>query len=564
MTLMRRARYLAVAGAALVVAGACTTPSAPPPDPYLSCTAVGGDISYTPPAQDLGVDITLDALPGAGLSGCTDHTGGGITGGSLELSIVLPAYMCFEQRPIGTVLGEGSGQITWSNATTSMIDVTVLDRGGAPGFFLELRITSGRWVGARASFLDVVTAADGYCSTSFPTSTATLAMEGSFELRPPRADTATPMTGVTQVSASGDHACARQVSGHVRCWGSNSDGQLGNILFGPGARSTLPVEVTGITTAVQVAAGGAQSCAVLVGGVVLCWGDNSGGQLGTGNAVDTTVPIAVGGLTGATQVATGAKHSCAIVAGGEVRCWGSNDAGQLGNGDFADAYYPVPVVGITGATKLSLGSYHSCAVLAVGEVRCWGSNTYGQLGDGTTAASNVPVTVLGTLITPAVDVAAGSEHTCYWIGPVPPGMPWGLARCSGWNRYGQLGDGTSGETPVTSPVSVQARLSATAIGAGGGTSCALLASGRVSCWGTNGNGNLGSGWATGDIYTPAVVPLPSLVFGVSDAQSLASGEPRCAVVAGGRVRCWGMNFSGQLGDGTVQHSTMPVLVKAGP
>jgi alpha-tubulin suppressor-like RCC1 family protein len=127
-----------------------------------------------------------------------------------------------------------------------------------------------------------------------------------------------------------------------------------------------------------------------------------------------------------------------------------------------------------------------------------------------------------------------------------------------------VGDGTFGETPVTAPVWVQARLSATAMSVGGSSSCALLASGRVSCWGANWNGDLGSGWATGDVWTPAVHPLPSLVYGLTDALSLSTGEPRCAVVTGGRVRCWGTNYSGQVGDGTTKHATMSVLVKAGP
>jgi alpha-tubulin suppressor-like RCC1 family protein len=567
MTLMRRARSLAVAGAALVVAGACTTttPPAPPADPLISCTALGGDISYTPPAQDLGVDITLDALAGAGLSGCTDHTGGGVTGGSLELSIVMPAYMCFEERSIGTELGQGTGQITWSNATTSAIDVTVLDRGGQSGFQLELTITAGRWAGARTTFLEVVTAGVGSCTPASPTSTATLAIDGTFELRPARAATPTPLGAVTEVSAGGSHTCARQTPGNVRCWGSNSDGQLGNVLLGPGARSTVPVEVTGISSALQVSAGQDHTCAVLVGGTVSCWGDNSGGELGTGTAVDSTVAVAVAGLTGATYVAAGGSHTCAIVGGGEVRCWGTNDAGQLGDGSFADAYYPVAVVGITGATKLAVGSGHSCALLAIGEVRCWGFNGYGQLGDATTTNRSTPVTLPAPAFGAPVDVAAGTDHSCEWVSPVPPGMPWGMARCWGWNRYGQTGYGNWGETPVTSPVGVQARLSAAGISAGGQTGCALLGSGRVACWGSNAYGAVGNGWDTGDAWTPAPVPLPSVVYGLEDATALSTGAGHsCAVVSGGNVRCWGANSSGQLGDATIRHAAVPVTVKVGP
>jgi len=140
-------------------------------------------------------------------------------------------------------------------------------------------------------------------------------------------------TGVTAVAAGSDHACA-VLNGGVRCWGYASGGRLGDGTTA--AVSKPPVQVVGITaeaTAVTISNGGptAHSCA-LVAGAVQCWGSNNDAQLGGGPGADSSIPVQVVGLAGAALVTAGGGHTCALV-GQEIECWGFNDACQAGGAE---------------------------------------------------------------------------------------------------------------------------------------------------------------------------------------------------------------------------------------
>ena len=251
--------------------------------------------------------------------------------------------------------------------------------------------------------------------------------------------TVTGLSGASGVAPGGWHSCAVRTDSTLRCWGQNTFGQLGN---GSTTSSLVPVTVSGISDAVSVSSGTYHSCALRSGGTVVCWGDNTFGQIGDGTMTGpVTTPTAVTGVSGATAVFAGGWHSCAIVGGGVV-CWGNNDFGQIGNGS-ANATEPTPVsvTGISGATALATGDSHNCA-LQSGAPKCWGFNGFGQLGNGTTTDSSTPVNVALTAMT---TVSAGYAHSC------ARKYPDGTLRCWGDNTFGELGDGstTSSTTPVT-------------------------------------------------------------------------------------------------------------------
>jgi hypothetical protein len=190
-----------------------------------------------------------------------------------------------------------------------------------------------------------------------------------------------------------DHACALLSGGGVDCWGDNTYGELGN---GTTTSSNSPVAVSGISDATQISAGSYSTCALLSTGSIDCWGHDYYGELGNGiTHTDSQIPVAVSGITNAAEITEGDDYSCALLSTGSIDCWGWNQFGELGDGLNTDSAVPVAVSGITDARQTSAGLYAACAVLTDSSVHCWGDNGDGALGNGTTTASNVPVTVSG-------------------------------------------------------------------------------------------------------------------------------------------------------------------------
>jgi alpha-tubulin suppressor-like RCC1 family protein len=340
------------------------------------------------------------------------------------------------------------------------------------------------------------------------------------------------------VAAGGEHSCAVLRDGGVVCWGDNTSGQLGNNTT---TSSLTAVRARGITNAVAVTVGRAHSCALLATGRVQCWGENQFGEVGNGAQFDAAVPYDVIGIATATAIGAGADHTCAVIAGGAVRCWGLNSQGQLGDGTTANQRSPVAVNGLTTATQVAAGTRHTCARVDDGTLRCWGYGAFGQLGDGSTLNRPAPTMVAG--ITSATTIAAGGDSSCSRLDD-------GTVRCWGYGAYGQLGNGSTADR--WSPVAVSTITTASQVAVGSLHACARLASGAVSCWGRGADGQLGNG-ATADRTTP--VPVSR----ISSATAASAGDVHsCAVLASGAVACWGGNAHGQLGDGTTTSRSIPV------
>ena len=357
--------------------------------------------------------------------------------------------------------------------------------------------------------------------------------------------TAVVGAGVTAVAAHGSHSCALLVGGRVACWGEGDWGGLGD---GTDLNSSIPVLVSGITTAVAVAGGELFTCALLADRSVTCWGFNAQGQLGNGTTTYSTTPVPVSGITTAIALATGDGHACALLSDARARCWGLNDHGQLGNGTMTNSSTPVAVVGLTGAIGISAGGSHTCAVLAGGGLRCWGGNHYGQLGRGYTTDDASPGPVVG--ITTATAVSAGGSHTCALLRD-------GSLRCWGSNTFGQLGGSWTGGSSAT-PVPVSGITQATAVSAGAAPyTCALVQDGRVGgvwCWGSNAHGEFGNGTRTDS-------SAPVLTSGLTNAVAVSAGRGQtCARLGGDTATCWGWNSLGQVGDGTTTDRLTPVAV----
>lgn len=163
---------------------------------------------------------------------------------------------------------------------------------------------------------------------------------------------------------------------------------------------SISVDVVGLSSGVAaITAGEYHTCALTNEGGVKCWGDNYWGELGDGKGGEKSIPVDVVGLdSGVTAIAAGQWQTCSLITGGGVKCWGSNWYGELGNGTSGERTYkntPVDVVGLgNDVVALTAGDWYTCALTAAGQIKCWGYNGYGQLGDGTTTHRSTPVDVI--------------------------------------------------------------------------------------------------------------------------------------------------------------------------
>lgn len=354
------------------------------------------------------------------------------------------------------------------------------------------------------------------------------------------------LSGVSAISAGWDHTCAVTSVGGVKCWGGTYYGQLG---IDTPYTQRAPVDVTGLASGVvAVSAGEYHTCALTAGGGVKCWGWNSYGQLGNGSTEDSYMPVDVTGLTsGVSAIAAGGGFTCALTSSGGVKCWGYNGHGALGNGSYNDSPTPVDVSGLTsGISKITTGGFHACAVTSMGAAKCWGKGEFGELGDGNQVGSSTPVNVSG-LASGVISIAAYGFHSC----AVTTG---GGSMCWGRNEIGQLGNGTTADSPV--PVVVSGLASGSSvITAGYLHSCALAANGEARCWGENADGQLGNGVLPYSTLPVDVIVLPGGMNAIAPYYS-----HNCAVTLGGGAWCWGENDGGQLGNGTMLNSVTPVSV----
>ncbi len=346
----------------------------------------------------------------------------------------------------------------------------------------------------------------------------------------------------TALVAGHGHTCGLVSGGTAYCWGDNSYGQLGDGTVG--TNRLAPVAVSGGRTFTALVAGNRHTCGLTSGGTAYCWGDNLFGQLGDGTTAQQLAPVAVSGGRTFTALVAGFFHTCGLVSGGTAYCWGDNQFGQLGDGTSGsgtDRTAPVDVSGGRTYTALVAGGQHTCGLVSGGTAYCWGRNSEGQLGDGTSGdVRTAPVAVSGGRTYTAL--VAGWSHTCGLVSG-------GTAYCWGDNQFGQLGDGTSG-TNRTSPVAVSGGRTFTALVAGGSHTCGLATGGTAYCWGGNSSGQLGDG--TTDQSPPYGKEAPVAVSGGRTFTALmAGGAHTCGLVSGGTAYCWGLNTVGQLGDGVV-------------
>lgn len=324
--------------------------------------------------------------------------------------------------------------------------------------------------------------------------------------------------------------------GKVYCKGRNSAGELGqdpNVM----SYSDSFIEVVLAHAAIQVAQSPGSYCALLENGQVQCWGDNSSGQLGNSSVVAaysyTPVTVALTGVSPAAVdlIGSGIGTFCALLEDGTAQCWGNSGTGILGPLDNGSSNGPLSVAFTDGnsnplkAKKLSVHilSGSIAALMEDGTVQNWG------MGAGT------PVDVGFSQV---IDISMGGGHQCAV-------MEDGTVACFGTNSEGQLGNNST--TDSSSPVAVQGLLKPVVkVVAGYSSSCAILQTGQIQCWGAKNYGGAANGepkmyYSLVDSTNSVDLQAGDPVLSISTAVSLISGYANtCAILADKSAYCWGL------------------------
>jgi cysteine-rich repeat protein len=370
--------------------------------------------------------------------------------------------------------------------------------------------------------------------------------------------------------------------GHVQYEGGNKPYQLTVFDSSGNPLPAGPINFGGIAVT-SISAGTDFSCALLADQSIRCWGKNTNGQLGLGNTTaypsatpSDLGPISLGG--NAKSVVAGNGVACALLTTGAARCWGLNDSGQLGTGtvDTLSGQTPAQIAANTAAypnwislgttaSAISVGGSTVCALLSdsLGTIRCWGSNSFGQLGVNQSAQlskTQVP-SAYSALLVPAgkiaTSISAGGSSACTHFSD-------GTAECWGSNSSGQLGVGTTVATGAyTSPATEKGQVLVPAggvdsifMGLGASTCAYYSGGGGYHCWGDNSKGQLGYGDTSnrGNLSTSTpnnLTAVPAINFGsgiTAAVLSMGNGHT-CAILSNGELHCWGYNYYGQLGLG---------------
>jgi alpha-tubulin suppressor-like RCC1 family protein len=315
-----------------------------------------------------------------------------------------------------------------------------------------------------------------------------------------------------QVSAGRDYTCGVTVDDAGYCWGINHGGQLGvGTNTGPEtcsgfSCSTRPVAVASTRRFDRVSAGGFHTCSLTLASLAYCWGSNSDGQLGNGTSTGpetcsgapcSTRPVAVAGGHRFERVTAGGLHTCSLTPTNLAYCWGLNNKGQLGDGTRRRHRTPGLVASGLRFHRVSAGFAHSCGLTPTDQAYCWGFNKFGQVGEGTTVLRLTPVRVHagGRRFR---QVNSGETLTCGVTTDTD------RAYCWGKNFEGQLGDGTT--INRFTPVPVAGGHLFRQVGEGSHHSCGVTTGARAFCWGQNSSGELGDGTGDNSLTPVAVAP----------------------------------------------------------
>ena len=313
--------------------------------------------------------------------------------------------------------------------------------------------------------------------------------------------------------------------------------------------------------------GGYGGYALMADGRVLAWGVNSHGGVGNTPLAafesmadfppEVSAPTPVLAITDAVSISAHGDHTLALTRGGTVFAWGDNAQYQLGIGEWPVITYktrsaqptkfmpyPVPIPGLSGVAAVATGDQHSLALMKDGTVRAFGFNRWGQLGDGTVTTRNTPVLVAGIKNAVAIAAASGVSAAVLADGTV---MTWGFGTSG-------LGRTMKAEAPHPTPGPVPGVTGIRALALGETHVLAVTHAGTIVSWGNDTHGRVGHR-----------KPGPASIDGLTGVQSIAiGGASSFAIDANGRIMTWGMTPAWARVDGENQGLSrfpIPLVIK---
>ncbi len=317
--------------------------------------------------------------------------------------------------------------------------------------------------------------------------------------------------------------------------------------------SVVLAACSGSTSSTSTTSSSATSTAPTSATPVYRWGVV--GTAGKVAQLELDKPSAVAGISGdIVQIATSNSDGYALTSSGEVFAWGVDNYGELGDGTTSAYETTAVMVQFPPTAKIvSLANPMpfdgALAIDSSGNVWGWGLNGTGDLclsGQRELRPTQIALS--------HVTLAAGARtHALFDAG--------GRLYACGSGDAGELGNGSmTSSTAPTAVVGLPSGAVVTALTSSWEGSGALLSTGDYYNWGYNNAGQLGNGTTTNSAV-PVHVALPAAVKQVFQGGSGAGNGQTVAVLADGSVWAWGNNARGQLGNGTVKSSDVPIAVK---
>lgn len=345
------------------------------------------------------------------------------------------------------------------------------------------------------------------------------------------------------------HTCSINM-GEVYCWGDNHYFQLGSI----GNDSRIPKRIPNIAQASQIFSGSNHSCIILTTGAIHCWGGNSLGESSQNISNSTKQIFDIShslDLKNVTMLALGDHHTCGLDKNGEIYCIGDNQYYQLSAPDvIKNSLEPVKINRLSKIKEIAAGANHNCALSADNLVFCWGDNKKGQLGSNFSPTKSKEIIKVSNLNN-IKQISAKGDTSCALD-------DMGFVYCWGNNDFGQIGIESSNDSKVVhTPQKIKNLENISMIAVAENHVCALDSDGIVHCWGANFNKTFQLGQFTRETsnFIPREVPNLLSIKSIS-----SGGHHTCAIATDSSIYCWGSNFQGQLGNGTVNESIGPTKV----